>query len=299
MNEEKSKYVLTMASADGTIYILDVLDPRSTLTNPIVDPIKMGSNDKCSCDYMTKYEDESSFSEYFTSLSPMSISPPDIQNKYDSDTDYETNDDGTVYEIESVKLSSDNIDISRRIIDRSILPDIEEMAFPDVVKAKANEIHSKFRISTKRGERRKRMIFFCIYHAYKDLDIPPDNVHISRIIGIDVKSIGKAFTECAPPNTGYIPRHKTIKSTDYISSYFYLTGLSEQNCDDVISMAKGIIQKDKTLKDEIPQIVAAGILLYFMEINGVTSDRDFPAALGKSALTLSNMKKKVEAVHNS
>lgn len=308
--ELKSKYVLSISSEDGTIYTLDVLDPKSTLFNPILDLNRIGLGDSKLLNYVI-HPNETNYSSISPmSISPMSISPMSISSddethttydndKLDRDIDYQIDDSGIFHEIETVKISTDNDDISRKIIDRSIMSDMIEMTFPDEVKIKANNIHSKFNVSTKRGDRRKRMIFVCIYYAYKELNIPPDNINIARVIGIDPKTIGKAFSECAPPNTGYTPPYKSVKCVDYIPTYFHLTGLSDQNCNDAVLLGKEIIAKDKSLKDEIPQIVATGILLYFMEINGVTSDKDFPDALGKSALTLSNMKKKIEAVHNA
>ena len=119
------------------------------------------------------------------------------------------------------------------------------------------------------------------------------------MVGIKKNEISKAFSLCSPLETGYYQQVKKIHFISFLPVYFHLTGLSESTLPDVIELANEILNKDKSLKSELPQIVAASLLIYYMDINGVTCDLNFSLTVGKSEITLNNMKKRIEIIHNS
>ena len=86
---------------------------------------------------------------------------------------------------------------------------------------------------------------------------------------------------------------------DFLPLYFSYTGLDKESLKDVISLAKEILEKDYDLYDESPQNVSAGIIHYFMNINGAKYSANITKNIGKSNSTILSWSKKIAKIHNS
>ena len=286
---DKSSIVLLSKLQNGDVAVLDILDPRSTLGNPIVDHSKITANTD---------KDEVFHRMMHKHITFMNKTVPIENNKNFTDVEEHISYDESEYEEPHIHMEIPT-DISNKIVDKSIMQDMTEMYLSDDIKEKANEIYTKLEISTKRGGRRKKVVFFCLFQAHRELDMPCDPRVLAKTVGILPNDISKAFSMCSPIETGYYPVSKRFSFMDFIPTYYHLTGLSSLNLSDVEELGREILEKCPSIKDELPQTVAASILIYYMEINGVTCTLDFSKAVQRSEMTLIQMKKRIESIHNS
>lgn len=289
----KQRLVLVTKNQNGDTVIMDVLDPKSTWNNPIMDYSKIrmpGNNDDVFHQMMFKHGSKS-------------VVDTDVKTDVDTVSPYqnlneEIVEEGHEYEEPHVHVEI-LTDLSGKIVDKSIMQDMADFYIADHIKEKANDIYTKLEISTKRGGRRKKVIFFCLFNAHRELNIPCDPRVLANAVGIESNDISKAFSMCSPIETGYYPRNKRFTYMDFIPIYYHLTGLSTLNLSDVEELGREISEKHSSIWDELPQTVAAAILMYYMEINGVTCTFDFSKTVNRSEMTLVQMKKQIESIHNS
>jgi transcription initiation factor TFIIIB Brf1 subunit/transcription initiation factor TFIIB len=188
---------------------------------------------------------------------------------------------------------------SGRNADRSILKEMDNLAVSDEAKLMAESIFMKLNPLTKRGNRRKQLIFFCLYYAYIELGQPQDPKKIAQLVGIKPSGITKAFSMFSQAQTGYKPPTLYITPIHLIPQYCDNLHLTRETTQDVMTFAQTILDKDINLKEKFPQKVAAGILLYYLTINGCTLNRkEFAKNIGLSEVTISNVFKQIAAIHN-
>lgn len=152
----------------------------------------------------------------------------------------------------------------------NILKDMDLLPFSDEVKQQANCIFSRFNErKTRRSERRKMMVFYCIYNAHAELNIKCDPKAIADAVGMSTKSISKALTLYSEAQTGYKPPQVIHEPCDFIPSYCAQLGIADECIKTILSAARDIIDKEKSLLQGNPQKVAAGILKYWLICNGI------------------------------
>lgn len=184
---------------------------------------------------------------------------------------------------------------------RTILPDLDELLLPGNIKIEANEIYKKMNLDSRRSgrtARRKKLLFLCVYHAYTSLQLPCDPKVVAEIVGIKTKDINKAFG--LMHSSSYKPEAKFYKPVDFLPEYCKNCRLNEESCKNVILLAEEIWRKGTDLNRSFPQVVAVGILMYYLDIHGIVySPSLFTQMVKKAEATLLIMKNKVATVHNS
>ena len=138
---------------------------------------------------------------------------------------------------------------------------------------KAEEIFGKLNSATKRGNRRKQLVFFCIYNAYNELLLPQDPKQIASVVGIKNSEMTKALSMFSEAQTGYQPPAIHVTAIDLLPKYCDNLGLPSDMITDVLAFAQKILNVDTELKETFPQKVAAGILLYYATTNGINRIR--------------------------
>jgi transcription initiation factor TFIIIB Brf1 subunit/transcription initiation factor TFIIB len=183
--------------------------------------------------------------------------------------------------------------------DRSITKDLETLSIPEDIKHKAVEIFLKLNAMTKRGNKRKQLIFFCIYNAYNELGYPQDPRSIAKIAGIKNNEMTKALSSFSEAQTGYRPPDMVVTAKVYLPKYCESLNLSEETQRGVMEFADTILAKDPNLQENFPQKVAAGILLYYLTIHGINvNKKDYAKIFDLSEVTVTNMYKYVAKVDN-
>lgn len=183
--------------------------------------------------------------------------------------------------------------------ERSILPDLNRINVGDEIKETAEQIFKQLDTTTKRGNKRKKLIFYCVYNAYKSLGIIEDAKTIADVVGIAHTDITKAFSLYSEAKTNYQAPVTFHTPSDFIHKYYKEAGLSPECLEPLLNLAEEVLELDPELYESYPQVVAAGIILYYMTINGVAvNKKEFAKIIGKSEMTVVKMYKRVSNAHN-
>lgn len=167
---------------------------------------------------------------------------------------------------------------------KSIMPDLKKLAFSDDIRRRADAIFLAMDQGIRRGGRRKQLVAHCIYQAYKDLGIAVDPNFIATTVGINRNKIRKASSIFSPSRTGRHVPNTVTHPADLLPDYCKRIGLSEDASEQVCNIAVKICQLRRDLCEKSPRSVAAGILHYYMSIQGIQSNE----ALLREITTLSS-----------
>ena len=187
--------------------------------------------------------------------------------------------------------------------EKSIRMDLEKLNLPSNIVNIADEIYQNMSIGTKRGKRRKMLLFFCAFHAYNRENLPVDPVWLITVCGLDRSSISKSLSMCSPVYTSSETPMVRYNPNQYIPVFFeklstWLT-FPQGTLEDIYKMSDEIMEKDKTLQDEKPQTVAAAILVHYMKLHGYVIDKEnYKTIFERSDMTINKIKKKVIAAYN-
>lgn len=185
-----------------------------------------------------------------------------------------------------------------RLKNKTILPDLEAYPFPYNVKIEANEIYKKLNISTKKSGRKNKLLFLCVYYAYTNLKLSFDPKQIADLLCMRNKDINKAFMLMHIAE--YQPEDKFYKPIDFMQEYGTACHLNNDGIQGVMKLSEDIWNKGSDLNRLFPQVVAAGIIMYYLDIHGINySPSIFVPLVKKAEATLIVMKNKVANVHNS
>ena len=185
--------------------------------------------------------------------------------------------------------------------DRSILTDLDKLNIPNDIKVEAEGVFRQLNTNTKRGRRRKKLLFYCIFMAYTKLGQPKDPKAIADLVGISSTEMTKAFSMCSESQTNYKTPIVHWSPLDFIPEYIEPVGLELDCLDDVLKLGREVLEKDAELYESYPQVVAGCIIMYYMSINGAINinKKRFAEVLKKSEMTISKMFKKIAKAHNS
>jgi transcription initiation factor TFIIIB Brf1 subunit/transcription initiation factor TFIIB len=183
---------------------------------------------------------------------------------------------------------------------KNLASDLKGLDFPDEIKKTANQIFMSMNCPTKRSKKRKLLLFFCIYSAYMELGIPQIPNIIAKKVNISPSEVSKAMALFSVSQTGYHPPYMLITPIHYLPDYCTKLGFSEATKEMVYELAKNIMEKDKTLMEESPQKISAGIIQFFMVMNGIQfKKKEFAKMFGFSEVTINNIFKRIVAVDSS
>ncbi len=183
--------------------------------------------------------------------------------------------------------------------ENSIKNDLSRYKLRLDIKDKAAEIYDKIGKPIKRGNNRKKLLFFCIYAAYKEKKIQIEINDIANIVDLGVKNISGALSMFSEIKTGYKVQNDFIKPEDLIPFFFHLTGLEEEYMKNVIDFTKELQDKDPNILNLLPQETISAILMYYMKINGIPYDITiFSRKINKTKNTLLNTYNLITSIDN-
>jgi transcription initiation factor TFIIIB Brf1 subunit/transcription initiation factor TFIIB len=183
---------------------------------------------------------------------------------------------------------------------KNLASDLKCLDFPDEIKKTANTIFMSMNCPTKRSKKRKLLLFFCIYSAYMELGIPQIPNIIAKKVNISPSEVSKAMALFSESQTGYHPPYMLITPIHYLPDYCTKLGFSEETKEMVYQLANNIMEKDKSLMEESPQKISAGIIQFFMVMNGIQfKKKEFAKMFGFSEVTINNIFKRIVAIDSS
>lgn len=195
---------------------------------------------------------------------------------------------------------------------RSILADLADYKLPDSIKEGADAVYNKMNYQVHRGKLRIKLLFYCVYCAYREqLHNNPcydancniaaiDPIRLGKMFGLTAGEVSKCNSLFSPLQTGYKPPPSYVSPVEYLSTYCINLGLSRDSINEITSFARCILKKDRTLNQDNPQTVAAGLLKYFTVVNGIVLDNNNRIAelTGRSNATIDSMHRRISIIDN-
>ena len=201
---------------------------------------------------------------------------------------------------------------AQKTVTNGIMKDLEKLEIPDDIRIAANDVYIELNPSTRRGNTRKLLIFFCVYKAFErlsDVYSQKDPKDIARIVDIKTTEINQAFKLFARPNMNASSSVTNIVETKVYSPLQFISSFCGKiktmlNVDLVLRMSEKIyndaIARRSKLCDESPQIVAAALIYYYMYINGVTyGKKEFARDVNYSTASIEAKFKMITEIDNS
>jgi transcription initiation factor TFIIIB Brf1 subunit/transcription initiation factor TFIIB len=183
---------------------------------------------------------------------------------------------------------------------RNLVSDLKPLDFPDEIKKSANQIFMSMNCPTKRSKKRRLLLFFCIYSAYMEIGMPQIPNTIAKKVRISPSEVSKAMSLFSESQTGYHPPNLLITPLHYLPDYCSKLGFTDSTKEMVYEMAKNIMEKDQSLIEESPQKISAGIIQFFMVLNGVQfKKKEFAKMFGFSEVTINNIYKRIVSIDSS
>ena len=191
---------------------------------------------------------------------------------------------------------------ARKLDERHIYKDVENMGFSDKIVSVANRIYTQVtKGKIKRGNSRKAIIFACIFQSYKLSGHPQTHERLIQIFELNRKTGLQGLKHVAlnaPKDSEIHTTHITpVHLVEDIMDKFQAT--DEQKAE-VIEIYNKIKNKDTKLNRSRPQSTSSGIIWYWILKQGKDiSLKDFAQKAELSELTISRMAKIVSEILNT
>ncbi len=200
---------------------------------------------------------------------------------------------------DSRKFSDPNRVHIRKVEERNIIKDVENMGFSETIVTKADELYN---IVTKgqiyRGNSRKAIVFACIYHAYKIFDKHQTPENLINLFGLTRKNglKGLKIVNVNVPKDSQI--HTTsITPVHLIHDIMDKFNASPKQKEEVIILYGKIKNRSSKLNRSRPQSVAAALTYYWICDKHININlKDFARKVDLSDLTISKNAKEVALV---
>jgi transcription initiation factor TFIIIB Brf1 subunit/transcription initiation factor TFIIB len=180
---------------------------------------------------------------------------------------------------------------------KSLDADLRDLLLPQDIKDCANRVYAKMEVGTRRKQRRKWLVFVCLYNAHRELEIAVDPIALGEKLGLTKGELMKAVSAFSPARTGYTPPKEQNIFT-FIALYCKELGISTDSQPSVRKLVESILLKDRAYYDYTPQYVVLAAIKYFLTVNGVDAscvDEKYPHCSGY----VDNIYKKIAETDNS
>lgn len=184
----------------------------------------------------------------------------------------------------------------RKLEERNIYKDVENMGFSEKIVSEANKIY--FQVTQGqifRGNSRKSIVFACIFHAYKLSGKPQSHEKLIHVFNLNRKTGLKGLKHV----NLHAPKNSTIRTT-----YITPINLVEEIMDkfsatleqkiEVTKLYHQIKNKSSRLNRSRPQSVSSGLIYYWIcsQKKGITL-KQFTKKVSLSELTVNKIAKEI------
>lgn len=176
---------------------------------------------------------------------------------------------------------------------KSIYGDLSKSNISEDVKLLADDIYRRLNLNTKRGRQRKKLMFYCVIKAYRELGIVCDPKIVAKEVGINMNEINKAinmgneYSRISGSDNGVYH-----KPQDFIPDYCKQLMLPDECKEEILKLTSEIINKQPSILENYPQVLAAAIILYYLTTHGVKIDIDeFSKIFLRSPVTIQKLVK--------
>lgn len=190
--------------------------------------------------------------------------------------------------------------------EKSLKEELKKANFPSEIIVKADEVFSQMNSGLKRGVGRKQIMFFCVQTAYNLMGIPVDPSHLAGLCGITTSEMIKASSMCSPSKINYQPPQVHWQPGAFLQVYYQkildmdIISFSDRALEEIESICEEVVSKNRELKDEKPQTVAAAVIVFYLSLHGCAIDKKrYSEIFARSEMTVTKLKNKVAATYNS
>lgn len=187
----------------------------------------------------------------------------------------------------------------RKIDDRSIYKDVENMGFSEKIVSQANQIYiqvTKGQIF--RGNSRKAIVFACIFHSFKLQGKPQTHENLIKIFDLSrkaslkgIKHVNLNLPKDSPIHTTYITPINLIE--DIMDKF----KASEDQRKEVIELYNQIKNKSSKINRSRPQSISSGLIYFWISMKNIDiSLKDFAKKVELSELTISKIAKEISDI---
>lgn len=188
---------------------------------------------------------------------------------------------------------------------KGISVELEKIAIPENIRAEANKIFIDNNFSVRKGQKMNYVLFYCIYHAYKNLGQVKVPKKIAALVGIPNTEIAKANSifKSAGLLASQVRNCDTddfISFPEFITDYCQDLGVDECTTAAIKQFGKELQEKYPDLDEKFPQNIAAGLIYYYLTIHIGEQDRkSFAAKVQLSDVTVNTAFNTIKSFHNS
>lgn len=187
----------------------------------------------------------------------------------------------------------------RKLEERTIFKDVENMGFGDKIVALANQIYAQV---TKgqifRGNSRRAIIFASIFHSFKLSGKPQSHEKLIRVFELSRKIglKGLKYVNINAPKDSNI--HTTyITPANLIDDIMDKFRATDEQKKEVIDLYNKIKNKSSKINRSRPQSISAGITFYWVSTKNIDiSLKEFAKKVELSELTISKIAKEIAEV---
>lgn len=189
----------------------------------------------------------------------------------------------------------------RKIEDKSIFRDVENLGFSEKIVNLANDIYSQVtKGKIYRGNSRKAIIFGCVFHSIKINGKSHTCETLREIFQLDRKIIlkGLKHVNLNVPKSSQV-RSKTGNSNDLIEEYITKFDFTEEQKEEIRQFYQNIKNKSSIINRSRPQSVASSLIYFFLcKIKGSNNVniKDFVKKVKLSELTINKIVKEIESI---
>ena len=185
----------------------------------------------------------------------------------------------------------------RKVDDMSIRADIEGMGFSEEILNEAHKIYENFvNGEIYRGNKRKSIIYACVYYAFKRTNTPISSERLIHIFKLNKKSASEGFKYLNLSTE----KNSDIRSPNVIiEETMQKFSASREQIDEVIELYQKIKNKSTKLNSSRPQSVACGLVFYWISQvrkNTTITLKEFTKNVSLSSLTIQNIAKDIEII---
>lgn len=210
-----------------------------------------------------------------------------------------------------VRLEKDRIEHKNRH-NKTIKPELEKIqGIRQDVLDKSEEIFKTMKADTRRSNSRVMLKTYIILCALQELNLPYNPGVICNLIPFTnvknkknlgrrkIASISTASSRFSAIKTGYESPFVAYDPRMFVGVFASECGLTEEVQNDIIKFSTKILKKCPELFSEYVIKVAAGMIHYYISINGINlSPEEIGEVAGLSPATMSDMYSKISRIDN-
>lgn len=201
------------------------------------------------------------------------------------------------YNDEIVSVLDTRMHLPSKNLNFTIMNELEKLNIPEDIKIIAEKIYHTLKYHIRRGKKRRKMIFYCIYNAFLEYGIVYDPYILADLIGLESNEVQKCFSMFITDN--YKPIKRRFHPKDFFPHYCKVFNIDNSHIPKLEKICDDVISKDKELLENFPQSVAASVMYYYLFINGITINKnEFSRRLKRSETFVTKLYEKISSLHN-